>query len=577
MVQYLFQLGALVTSLSLASATPPHGFSAPRDSTDIRRQAERMQQRFERTRRQHLPWGYGSSGPCDIRMGQYCFTFDDNERDWDPPAEHPDVITAREELINALDSLHAKLPGDEWILTQLVRYGVESRRFDLVEHAAITCTLAKVWLCHALAGYVHHATQDYTTAEDAFDLALVLMASRQRCEWEDLSDLLAGGVRGKWRDRGCQDRSGMLDTLFWLSDPLHYVAGNELRTEHFARQVASLMYRQARGPSHQPWNAIEHRIITRYGWPRGWERIREYRTSLRPPMVTHYGLNGAATFFPTIATMVSDPTSIAQRDWDMDPPRPQSSHGPPYASEAFEDVTVDVALFRRGDSTTLVSAISLSHDGLSLRNDTEFAVAISKNPQTLPRIWSAVANDTTHVLIATAMASPHLVSFEVLARAAGVAGRSRFGIDLSRLHRPGLVVSDVLVLHTNDSLPTGLEQAVALIRRPSPYRPGERFALYWELYGTQSQVTYSTSLSLDKTNKGIFRRLAELTPFTSHNAAVRVAWDDTARDQFELAPRSIAVDLPTQLSAGRYRLTLTIEASTGERHERIVDMVVASH
>jgi len=575
--QYLFHFVTVLTPLWLADATPLHARFASGDSTEMRRLAERMQQRFERTRRQHLPWGYGSSGRCDLRIGQYCFTFDDDGREWNPPPEDPEVTNAREKLVHGLDSLRLELPGDKWILTQLVRYGVESGRFDLVKNATSTCALAEAWLCHALSGFVYHATEEYTVAERAFDRSLDLMTAGQRCKWEDISDLIVGGIRRKWRDRECRDRSGLLDTLFWLSDPLYYIAGNELRTEHFARQVASLMYKQARGPDQERWNAVGHKIIMRYGWPTSWQRRRERRYSLRPPMVTHYGSNGSATFFPTTEKMVSSPTSIAERAWDFDPDRPQSSHGPSYARQAFEEVSVGVALFRHGDSTTLVSTISLSHDSLSPNDTTEFAIAISNDPRTAPRVWSAVTRDTTYVLTATSAASPQLVSVEALAREAGVAGRSRFGMDFGRIHRPGFVGSDVLVLRPVDSLPNNLADAVPAVRRPSHYRPGERFVLYWELYGVQANATYTTSLSLDKTSKGIFRRLAELTPFTSHQPAVRVAWDETARGQNQVVPRSMAVDLPPELTDGQYRLTLTIEASTGELVERSIEMAIRSH
>ena len=91
---------------------------------------------------------------------------------------------------------------------------------------------------------------------------------------------------------------------------------------------------------------------------------------------------------------------------------------------------------------------------------------------------------------------------------------------------------------------------------------------------TTRSSRFNPGISLDKTSKGIFRRLAEITPFASHTPAVRVAWDDSSRDQTGVVPRSVAVDLPSELSDGRYRLTVTIEGSTGQRIERIIELVV---
>jgi hypothetical protein len=92
------------------------------DSVRIVRSARSAQASFESFRRARLPMGYGFSGPCDIRIGRYCYWRGDGDDDDQPPPEPVPVRERREALIRLLDSATSALDGDAWLAGQHVRY-----------------------------------------------------------------------------------------------------------------------------------------------------------------------------------------------------------------------------------------------------------------------------------------------------------------------------------------------------------------------------------------------------------------------------------------------------------------------
>ena len=89
--------------------------AAPRptnpDSTDILDLARRAHSRFQRVRLRHLPWTFGwGGGDCDERLGRMCLRH--GEGDWVPRPDTPEVIDARERLLDTLATLHELIPMD---------------------------------------------------------------------------------------------------------------------------------------------------------------------------------------------------------------------------------------------------------------------------------------------------------------------------------------------------------------------------------------------------------------------------------------------------------------------------------
>ena len=121
--------------VALLQGWPAHGSGAvgpgvsPADSVHLVRDVQSTQRSFESFRRMRLPLRERSFGPCDVRIGRYCYWRGDDDDD-PMPEEAPAIRARRAELIRALDSAAAVLEGDAWIAGQLVRYLVEDGRSD---------------------------------------------------------------------------------------------------------------------------------------------------------------------------------------------------------------------------------------------------------------------------------------------------------------------------------------------------------------------------------------------------------------------------------------------------------------
>ena len=52
---------------------------APVDAPRIVERARSLQGAFERSRRARLPWTLGGAGRCDVRVGRFCWWYEDNQ------------------------------------------------------------------------------------------------------------------------------------------------------------------------------------------------------------------------------------------------------------------------------------------------------------------------------------------------------------------------------------------------------------------------------------------------------------------------------------------------------------------
>src|SRR2546426_10374823 len=82
-----------MTSLSPVLALLHLAWSQQPDSLPTLRAARRAQATFEAIRRQHLPYGSGhAGGPCDLRIGRFCYWYDDDRQPPEHAAAEPQLI-----------------------------------------------------------------------------------------------------------------------------------------------------------------------------------------------------------------------------------------------------------------------------------------------------------------------------------------------------------------------------------------------------------------------------------------------------------------------------------------------------
>ena len=301
------------------------------DSTDIRSQAEDAQERFERVRRRLLPYVWdGGRRPCEERIGRLCL-WHGGEDDWEPLPDLPDLVEARDELLTTLAGAADHVPADEWILGQRIRYLGEAGRWEDAVRLAGGCGGAAASWCSVLEGFALHGMGRYEAALELFHRGLETMESEEARKWRDPSVLLDGKGSDVLEDAADEDEWEDVTARMWtLADPLYLVVGNDRESEHYARWTYSKMSDGARNAWAMRWGDDLEEIAVRYGWDRGWERIRPEFGAPGLPLVIGHQLPGGKEFAPP-GRVLEMPSTTTPGAWVPEEERPRSTHVPAYA------------------------------------------------------------------------------------------------------------------------------------------------------------------------------------------------------------------------------------------------------
>ncbi len=582
------------------------------DSADVRAEAEGAQRRFERIRRRHLPTTSPYSGPCDERVGRFCFWHGPGR---DPPAERAAVTEAREALLEALDRAAEALPGDGWIAGQRVRYRAEAGRPDAAVAAAEACRSPEPGWCAALLGYARHAASDFGGADLAFAAALAAMPEEARCAWTDLTLLLEGEGQGAYEALECAERESFERTFWRLADPLWGLPGNERRTEHYARHVLDRLQEGADSGYGVRWGDDLRELLLRYGWPAGFEEVRR-SYGLSPggrPDVIAYDFPHARRYVPSAEALASPPPPGADA-WSVEPRRPRSQFAALHLRR-FHPLRHQVGLFRRGEDLLLVAAYDLpaSRDTAAACDSVVAALgaapidseapwgprlgrpAVAVEPEAAERgavrlrlVASRGAGRTDDRGVGGAgdrgrggtadrgaggtagrAAGPEdtpalLISVEARCPGRAEAARARGRIAIP----PGpalahLGLSDLLLLEAGEPLPATLEEAAERALPDSRVRSGEPFVVYWELYRPGDRAPggrLDVQIALTRRDgPGFFRRVLEWTGLAADRPeGTGLRWTERVPDATR-APRAVTLTLP-ELPAGAYRLELEVRS-----------------
>ncbi len=540
-----------------APASPPAETLSPRDSARLLRAAREEQARFERVRRSHLPWAWGGgSGECDERIGRFCLTHGGGDESWEPSPEAEEVTDARDRLLERLAETERAVPGDGWIAGQRIRYLLEARRFGEARAASGACGAAD-WWCAALAGFALHYSGRPGEADEAFSAALRRMPDDVRRDWTDLSHLLDPRGYQAYRRLDGEERE-RFEARFWrLADPFFMRPGNELRSEHLARSVWDVFQDRAKSAENLSWGGDLREILLRYGWPSGWERIRDRPGSLSPAgMLTHYSGSDRNLLPPTEVLVTSE---IAEGSWDEESERPRTGYALPLADTVarwLDSLDHQLAVFRRGDSARVVAAYELPADSFPADARIDAALALYGDGETPAHVSPFPAGGPRGVQEISAAPGRHLVSLEIVSEEARRAARARRGLRVPPL-APGLVaVSDLLLLRSADELPDSLEAALRNVRGGTRVSPGERLGVYWEVYGLERERSVTMSLRLLEEGRGWLERMAEKAGLLSASEPIRLRWQEGV-EPAPFVARSLAVQIP-EVEPGRYSLELSV-------------------
>jgi hypothetical protein len=532
------------------------------DSQRVLEGVRSQQSRFERLRRSRLYRGARSPGRrCHEIIGRYCLRHGDDEGE--PHPEPAEVEAARDELLVHLDRAARSLPGDEWIAGQRVRYLVEAGRRREARQAARACRAVAGWWCTALHGYALHSAGEFAAADSAFSDALSSMPEEERCRWTDITDLLSDGVRRHYSRLSCEERAEIEARFWWLADPLYVLPANDRRTEHFARRTLDRMQNGASSAFGTPWGSDLRELLVRYGWPGRFERV-SYATGtggIRDEIVS-YNPQHSRQFAPVI-DFVREVDGLRRDTWQLDSETPRSVYAPTYAS-SFQALDHQLAVFPRGDSAIIVAAFQLVAELPVDTSSYEAALILAPDPVSDPAA-AGRRGIAAGVLAVAVEATPTLLSLEMLSRADRRAARSRYGLRLAKVPAGLLALSDLLLLERADTLPDSLAAAVPLARPLRRVNPGERLAVYWEVYGLGPRTeALAVSLTLAAEGAGWLRKAVEWLGLASREQPLTLAWREAVPSPTAILARSLAIDLPADLRAGEYTLKLEVTPSGRE-------------
>lgn len=558
------RLEVLVAAALLHTSTAAHGQQAPpggADSASLLRSLRSEQSRFERIRRNHLPWTWSAgSRPCDERIGRFCLSHDTGGDSRGSEPENARVIAARARLIEALSDGAARIPGDEWVIGQRVRYLVEDGRSADAIDAAVSCR-ASGWWCSALAGFALHHSGRAAEADSAFTAALEEMPAGERTEWHNVEPLLPDCARGRYR-RMPQDQRARFEDRFWrLSDPFLVRAGNEVRSEHLARNVRDRLQDRAASPEGISWGDDLREILLRYGWPRGWERVRDSRPTLGPtPIVSHYG-DANRDILATCGALGF--AEAAEHPWDPEPRAPRTAFELPMGDSIVtwvSGMSHQIAVFPRRDSPLVIAAYEIHPDSIPREAAIAAGVAISPLEDALPRIATFARGGHGDALLMEAPRGQVVVSIEAVAAGAARAARVRRELDVAPADSGAIGASDLLLLAAADPLPDSLQAAAPLARADAELAAGERMGVYWEVYTPKGAGgTLEVSLRLVRRQGGLLREVGRALGLIREEQPVRIVWGESAGGS-GLVARSLAITIPPDARPGSYELELGITA-----------------
>ena len=520
------------------------------------RNAHRAVDDFERRRRMLLPVTFGGDGRCDIHIGRYCYWYDPDEPPG--PAEPVRIAELRRTLLRTLDVAARADSADEWVAGQRVHYALEAHDSVGARDAAASCA-AERWWCAALAGLASHATGRAGEADRAFSAALAAMPADTACRWRDISRLLRGDARDRYRGLSCDSRRVVEARFWWLAAPFWSRPGNDRRSEHFARLVLARIAAEGATPYGGGWRDDLDELLVRYGWPARWSR-RETTGMATPATVSVIGHDVVPSQrWAPDPRLLSVPYEAVSGDWSLDDVHALSRMAPPFAGRVSPLVSTATVL-RRGDSLLVLAAVDPPDGGTAADATLALVLASDTAVIAIARTTAPAGDGVGTVLLrATGPDRPMLVGLERWGDTASAA-RDRFAVVPPPLDR-GFGLSDLLLYETRSTADTTLGAAAARPATGRRVRAGDQLGVLWELYGLpDGAAPVRMELALRGGRPGwLARAWAQLRGTSRADTPLHMRWTDVP---LGTGPRrrTVLLRLPS-LSAGDYALELTATAA----------------
>jgi hypothetical protein len=357
--------------------------------------------------------------------------------------------------------------------------------------------------------------------------------------------------------------------MWTLADPLYLVAGNDRRTEHYARWTVSTLRDDARNPFGTRWGSDLEELTIRHGWEVGWERTRPRSVGLPEPggVLSHDHPEGRG-FLPGEDTF-RDPARARGEDLVPERSGSRSLYAPAYAP-AFLPLEGQLAVFPRGDSIVVVATHYLPDDTTRRRGDDPRRPWLEPGDQAnLPdragvflvslgdgAMRERTGTGTDGVEILAAPAGPYVVSVEAWSPPARRAGRFRGGLVRDSAPPDLPTLSDLLLVRGGGPEPASLADAARRALLRPRVTPGDTVALVWELNGLgwrPERVEYE--LVVERSDRGLLRRLGQRVGLVGDDRPLALRWSEAGPERPRTWLRRVVLAFP-DLEPGSYRVTL---------------------
>lgn len=541
-------------ALALQLHVARHGVAASQaaviaDSAGDLRRAQLEQMAFERSRRAYLPYGAGSGGRCDVRLGRFCWWYDSSMPHFPPEAEN--IGHRRTELLAALDQLGSRHTGDDWLAGMRVHYRIDGRNLAGADSVVRGCR-ASGWWCSALVGYVAHSRAEEQRADSAFSVALDSMPPDSACAWRNIAPLLKDDDRDRYEHLSCDGRRD-LERRYWLfSRPLLTSAANDWRNEFYVRRVLARLSEHAASPQALSWGDDAAELLLRYGWPIAWSQIKTNDPMASPSIIGH-DPSPSFAFAPS-APLADSTTSMDDDAWDLLDLHAEARYAPRQVRRTAR-VAAQVARFRRGDSTLVVAAFAASDD--SLRTPAAaFAAATSDGTPV------AKAADAAQVGFAriTMLGEPILAGVEISDSTTGTLARMRYAY-AARSDSGRRALSDLLFYRPAAEQAAELDSALARAIPGDTVARERPLGLFWETYAAASDTgAVDVQVTVERIDHGFFRSAKQRMGLTPEDTPIRMKWTDVRPPANGTTSRAVSLDLGN-LDAGRYRVTVSVSGT----------------
>ena len=542
----------LETAALIAEPQQPQ-VSAVADSVRDLKQARGAQASFERSRRSNLPIGYSSSTRCEVRVGRFCWWYDDSMPTQPPEAEV--IGRHRADLLATLDRAAALHPGDEWLAAMRVHYRIDARNFASADSTARECRAA-AWLCSALVGYVAHTMGESSRADSAFTDAVKTMAGDKACAWRDIRELLRDEDRDAYERQSCDARHE-LEARYWLlSRPQLGGAANDWKNEFNTRRVLAWLAERAATPQGLRWGNDAAALIMRFGWPTAWSRTDQVPGLVTEPNIIGHDPVPSFAFGPT-QSVADQQRALPPEAWNLANRAAEARYAPRLVKRVA-GVSAQLARFRRGDSTLLVAAFSASDD--SLRAPIAVVGAALADGLSVLSVPDTGTTGRARVMLA---GLPVMAGVEIADTTTRTLARVRFGYAQSP-NGARLELSDLLMYRAGEAPATSLDSALARAIPGDSASRAKPIGVFWETYGLVAEgETVDLAVAVERIDRNWFRSARQRLGITPDDSPLRMRWTDARPPADRAAPHAVSLDLGN-LEAGRYRITLTLTPVSGE-------------